>query len=110
MILHTSLYLSETEYTLLASTLPAQRLEKRRFRFHWATIPMAIDQFQGPLEGLILAEVDFGTHGDPSALSVPPFALAEVTDDERFTGGCLAVTTRPQVAALLTEFNLALEY
>ena len=106
VILHTSLYLSETEYTLLASALPAQRLGKRRFKFHWITLPMAIDQFQGPLEGLILAEVDFGPHGDPSALSVLPFALAEVTDDERFTGGRLAVTTRPQVEALLNEFNV----
>lgn len=28
-----------------------------------------------------------------------------VTDDERFTGARLAVTTRPQVKALRDEFN-----
>ncbi|MGH2480496.1 MAG: hypothetical protein ACRDHW_12650, partial [Ktedonobacteraceae bacterium] len=69
-------------------------------------IPIGIDQFQGDLEGLVMAEVDFGPNGDPSSLTVPSFALAEVTDDERFTGGRLAVTTRSQVKALLDEFNV----
>lgn len=106
VILHTNFYLSEAEYMLFASTLPSHQLDKRRFRFPGTTIPMAIDQFQGPLAGLIIAEVDFGPNGDPSSLTMPSFALAEVTDDERFTGGRLAVTTRLEVKALLDEFNV----
>lgn len=106
VILHTNFYLSEAEYVFLVATLPSHRLEKRRLRFHEATIPIAIDQFQGPLEGLVIAEVDFGPNGEPSSLPMPSFALAEVTDDERFTGARLAVTTRPQVQALLDEFNV----
>ncbi len=106
VILHTNFYLSETEYVFLASTLPSHRLEKRRFGFREGTIRMAIDQFQGQLEGLVLAEVDFGPNGDPSSLPIPSFALAEVTDDERFTGARLALTTRPQVKTLLDEFNV----
>lgn len=106
VILHTNFYLSEAEHAFLASTLPSHRLDKRRFRFHEAAIPVAIDQFQGPLEGLVMAEVDFGPDGDPSSLVMPSFALAEVTDDERFTGARLAVTTRSQVKALLGEFNV----
>ena len=106
VILHTNFYLSEAEYVFLASTLPSHRLEKRRFRLHGATISMAIDQFQGQLEGLIIAEVDFGPNGDPSSFPIPSFALAEVTDDERFTGARLALTTRPQVKTLLDEFNV----
>lgn len=106
VIFHTNVYLSEAEYELFASALPSHRLEKRRFRFHAGTLPMSIDQFHGPLEGLLLAEVDFGPHGDPSALSMPSFALAEVTDDERFTGARLAVTTESQAKALFDEFNI----
>ena len=106
VILHTNFYLSEAEYVLLVATLPSHLLEKRRFRFHGATLPMSIDQFQGTLEGLVMAEVDFGPHGDPSSLSIPSFALAEVTDDERFTGARLAMTTPSQVKALLDEFNV----
>ena len=106
VIFHTNFYISESEYVFLASTLPSHRLEKKRFRFHGETIPMAIDQFQGPLEGLVIAEVDFGPDGDPSSLSMPSFALAEVTDDERFTGVHLTMTTLSQVKALLDEFNV----
>ena len=106
VILHTSFYLSESEYVFLASTLPSRRLEKRRLTFYGGSIPIGIDQFQGQLEGLVLAEVDFGPNGDPSSLTMPSFALAEVTDDERFTGAGLALTTHPQVKALLAEFNV----
>lgn len=106
VIFHTSFYLSEAEYVFLASTLPSHRLEKRRFRFHEETRPMSIDQFQGPLEGLVMAEVDFGSEGDPPFFAMPSFALAEVTDDERFTGGRLALTSSSQVKTLLDEFNV----
>jgi CYTH domain-containing protein len=105
VILHTNFYLSESEYVFLASTLPSHRLEKRRFLVHGGTIPMCIDQFQGHLKGLVIAEVDFGPNGDPSSLTMPSFALAEVTDDERFTGARLARTNRPQLKTLLDEFN-----
>lgn len=106
VILHTNFYISESEYVLLASTLPSHQLEKRRHWLHEGTIPMAIDQFQGQLEGLVIAEIDFGPNGDPTSLAVPSFALAEVTDDERFTGASLALTTRPQLEKLLDEFNM----
>lgn len=106
VILHTNFYLSEAEYVLLASTLTSHHLAKRRFRLHGGTIPMAIDQFQEHLEGLVIAEVDFGPNGDPSSFTMPSFALAEVTDDERFTGARLAVTTRPQLQTLLDEFHI----
>jgi CYTH domain-containing protein len=106
VILHTNFYLSESEYVFLASMLPSHRLEKRRFTFHGGTIPMGIDQFQGYLAGLVIAEVDFGPNGDSASLALPSFALAEVTDDERFTGARLALTTHSQVKTLLDEFNV----
>lgn len=106
VILHTNFYLSEAEFIFLVSTLPSHPLEKRRYRFHRGALPMAVDQFQGPLEDLVLAEVDFGPNGDPASFPIPAFALAEVTDDERFTGARLALTTRSQIKALLAEFNM----
>jgi hypothetical protein len=50
--------------------------------------------------------MDFGPDGDPSSFTIPPFALAEVTDDERFTGARLALTIYPQGKTLLDEFNM----
>jgi CYTH domain-containing protein len=106
VILHTNFYISEAEYVFLASTLPSHRLEKRRLFLRVGNIPMAIDQFQGELEGLVIAEIDFGPDGDPSSLAIPSFALAEVTDDERFTGASLALTTHPQLEKLLDKFPI----
>lgn len=107
VILHTNFYLSEAEYVFLVATLPSHRLEKRRLTLlHEGTMPIAIDQFQGQLAGLVLAEIDFGPNGDPSSFTMPSFALAEVTDDERFTGGHFALMTDLQVRALLDEFNI----
>jgi CYTH domain-containing protein len=106
VIFHTNFYISEAEYVFLASTLPSHLLEKKRLRFHGETIPMAIDQFQGTLQGLVIAEIDFGPDGDPSSFPMPSFALAEVTDDERFTGARLALTTHQQIKTLLDEFNV----
>jgi CYTH domain-containing protein len=105
VILHTNFYLVESEYALLASTLPSHRLEKRRYVLKVGNMPMCIDQFQGQLEGLVMAEVDFGPNGDPSSFTIPSFALAEVTDDERFTGASLALTTRSQLKEILDEFR-----
>jgi len=106
VIFHTTLYLAEAEYRRFVALMPAHRLEKRRFRFDGEALPMSIDRFEGPLDGLVMAEVDFGPEGDPASFPLPAFALAEVTDDERFTGGRLALTTPSQVRALLDEFNV----
>ena len=105
VIFHTNFYLSEAEFAFLVASLPSHSLEKRRFIFKLGGVSMGVDQFQGPLEGLVIAEVDFGPDSDPSSLTMPSFALAEVTDDERFTGGRLAVTTRLQLQTLLDEFK-----
>lgn len=106
VILHTNFYISEVEYNLFVSTLPSRRLEKRRFALFEGAISMGIDQFQGELDGLVIAEVDFGPHGDPLAFTMPSFALTEVTDDERFTGGRLASTNRAQLQAYFDKFNI----
>lgn len=96
----TNLYLSPEEHAVLA-VLAAAELRKTRWRTAWADRALAIDQFEGHLAGLVLAEVELGV--DEDRLPVPPFALADVTDDDRFSGGSLAAATPAQVAALLAH-------
>ena len=43
----------------------------------------------GDLLGLVLAEVSFETDEELDNFAPPPFALAEVTNNETFTGGRL---------------------
>lgn len=97
----TNTYLSPAEYDLLAS-LPAAVLSKTRF----SVPPLGVDVFEGPLQGLVLAEAEFT--GDQEALVFvpPPECVAEVTDDARFTGGRLVGATRQQLLAWLAEYGI----
>jgi CYTH domain-containing protein len=99
----TNTYLSQAEYDLLAS-LPAAVLSKTRS----SVPPLGVDVFDGPLEGLVLAEAEFD--GDEEALAfVPPAeCVAEVTDDVRFTGGRLVRASRRELSAGPAEFGLRL--
>jgi CYTH domain-containing protein len=46
--------------------------------------------FLGGLFGLVLAEVSFETDEELDSFPLPPFALADVTNNELFTGGRLS--------------------
>jgi hypothetical protein len=97
----TTLYLSAAEYTALME-LPARTLRKIRSSFP----PLGVDVFEGPLQGLILAEAEFENAADEATFQRPSDVVAEVTADVRFTGGAL-VTLRPdETTALLAEFGI----
>ena len=56
-----------------------------------------------------LAEVEMPTEAALAACPPPPGSVAEVTSDERFTGGRLAVTPRPELLAWLAEYRLTVQ-
>lgn len=89
-IMLTNLYLSSDEYDVLAA-LPAAVLTKTRWAASWAGTELAIDEFHGQLSGLVLAETELGP--DDQLLGLPGFAVRDVTDDDRFSGGALAAAT-----------------
>ncbi len=62
----TNIYLSAAEYDLLAS-LPAEVLCKCRL----SVPPLSIDMFDPPLQGLVLADVEFSTARRPSPSPCP---------------------------------------
>ena len=100
----TSTYLSAAEYDLLAS-LPAEVLSKRRL----SVPPLSIDLFDPPLHGLVLADAEFSTDEAAQSFLQPPAAIAEVTDDARFTGGSLVRTRRHDLLAWLAEYGIELQ-
>jgi CYTH domain-containing protein len=87
----TSIYLDPAEYALLAA-LPGKVVCK--VRHHLAEVPgaagVSIDVFEDPLAGLVLAEAEFDDHESLAAFPMPDFAIREVTDDPRYSGGRLA--------------------
>ena len=87
----TSIYLPEDEFAVLARSLPGVRLEKLRHRLRKVQgVTIAVDEFEGDLKGLFLAEAEFDTEERLATFPVPEFALREVTDDPRYTGSNLA--------------------
>ena len=81
----TSLYLDDEEWAVLVA-LPARFLRKRRHLVHRDGLVVAVDEHE---DGTLVAEIDDGDRpggGVPSWLDV----VADVTDDERWTGAALA--------------------
>lgn len=97
----TTLYLSATEYQALTS-VPARTLEKVRSSIP----PFGVDEFRGALAGLVLAEAEFESDADSTAFEPAIPTIAEVTADDRFTGGRLAQTDVDEMRALLTLFGI----
>lgn len=100
----TTIYLTAEEHGVFAQ-LPAAVLHKTRS----SVPPLGVDVFRGSLGGLILAEAEFENDEAMAAFEVPPFVVAEVTDDPRFTGGCLVAAARGEVRNALQDFEIAIK-
>ena len=93
----TSIYLPEEEFRVLSTTLHGTRITKFRHRLHpIAGLPVLVDEFQGELAGLILAEAEFATPEQLAAYPSPDFVEKEVTEDLRYSGGQLIKFGRPR--------------
>jgi CYTH domain-containing protein len=99
----TTIYLSDDEFLVLAR-LPARQLNKTRY----SVPPFGIDVFEGELEGLLLAEAEFDSAEDADKLVIPSFIHAEVSTDDRFTGGQLVGASRQELQAWLLEYGVTL--
>jgi CYTH domain-containing protein len=100
----TNFYLDEASYALL-ETLPARILVKKRFKLRDGRFQFSIDQFSGPLTGLVLAETEQPDLDSLMQVPHPAFARREVTEDPRFTGGALVQLDKKQVQQLLQDIK-----
>ena len=62
--------------------------------------------FLGDLFGLVLAEVSFETDEDLDGFPRPPFALADVTNNEIFSGGKLSELTFEDISSEIARNGL----
>ena len=84
----TNIYLNALEAETLAM-FDANEIRKNRYPFEFEGRKFSVDMFLGDLFGLVLAEVSFETDEELANFPKPPFAVADVTDNEMFTGGKL---------------------
>jgi CYTH domain-containing protein len=85
----TNTYLSALEAETL-SMFDANEIRKNRYKFEFEGRTFSIDMFLGDLFGLVLAETGFESDEEMDNFPLPSFALAEVTNNELFTGGRLS--------------------
>jgi len=88
----TNTYLNALEAETLA-VFEANEIRKNRYPFEFAGRQFSIDMFLGDLFGLVLAEVSFDTDEELDSFPLPPFAMADVTNHELFSGGKLSELT-----------------
>jgi CYTH domain-containing protein len=88
----TNIYLNAIEAETLA-VFEANEIRKNRYPFPFEGREFSIDMFLGDLLGLVMAEVSFDTDEERDKLPMPPFAIADVTNNEIFSGGKLSELT-----------------
>lgn len=88
----TNTYLTALEADIL-SVFEANEIRKNRYYLDFGGRRFSVDMFLGDLLGLVLAETSFETDDEMKQLQTPSFALADVTNNEIFTGGRLCQLT-----------------
>jgi CYTH domain-containing protein len=94
----TNIYLSESEFRALSVT-PAAIVSKSRWNVTSNGVRYSVDEFKGRHAGLTLAEIELGEN-EPRAID-PDFALAEVTDDNEYSGGWLATASKEDLERII---------
>ena len=102
----TNIYLNALEAETLA-VFEANEIRKNRYLFEFAGRKFSVDMFLGDLFGLVLAEVSFETDEELASFPRPPFAIAEVTNNELFTGGRLCELTFADIREEIARSGMA---
>jgi CYTH domain-containing protein len=101
----TNVYLNAREYNMLA-VFEANEIRKNRYPFEHQSCQYGIDVFIGALWGLMLAEISFETDEALEQSATPPFAIAEVTNNEMFTGAKLTELTFADIRGEISRGGL----
>jgi CYTH domain-containing protein len=102
----TNLYLNATEAETL-SIFEANEIRKNRYYFDFEGRRFSVDMFLGDLFGLVLAETSFETDAELDDFPKPPFAIADVTNNQIFSGGRLCELTFAEVREEIQRSGLA---
>ncbi len=102
----TNIYLNALEAETLA-VFGANEIRKNRYLFASEGRKFSVDMFLGDLFGLVLAETSFETDEELDSFVKPAFVLAEVTNNQIFTGGELSQLTFADVREEIIKSGLA---
>jgi adenylate cyclase len=90
-----SIPLTPAQFDELWELTTGFRLTKRRWVIPQDAVQLEIDVFDGDLEGLAIAEVEFPSEEASAAFVAPDWFGREVTNDSRYRNAGLATEGRP---------------
>ena len=73
-----------------------RRVQKTRRRVRVGEAEVEVDEYGGPLDGLVVAEVEFADEEASRAFEPPAWFVREVTDDWRYSNRSLASDGIPE--------------
>ena len=82
--------LSRAQFEALQAAVCGRPIVKARRTYHVGDVPVDVDLFQGHLQGLIIAEVEFASIDAGDGFDPPTWFGAEVTEDRRFLNSALS--------------------
>lgn len=96
--------LSEKEFEALSS-VSGKTIHKTRYYYEYGGKMLEIDVFNGPLEGLVLVDLEFQSENEKNNFPIPPFCLADVTNEWFSAGGMLCGKSYSDIETELKKFG-----
>jgi CYTH domain-containing protein len=90
-----SIPLTPAQFDELWELTSGSRLTKQRWVISQDAVELEIDVFDGDLEGLVIAEVEFPSEEAAAAFVAPDWFGREVTNDSDYSNATLATEGRP---------------
>jgi adenylate cyclase len=87
--------LDREPFELLWPLTEGRRLHKRRHVIPHGDLRIEVDVYEGELEGLVVAEIEFSSEDEARAFQPPDWIGEEVTGDERYLNETLATRGPP---------------
>jgi len=87
--------LSEEQFGAFWPLTESLRLDKSRYLVPVEDLTVEVDVFEGPLHGLVLAEIEFPSEALSQQFQPPPWLGEEVTGDDRYANQDLARSGLP---------------
>ena len=87
--------LSRKQFNKLWATTTGRRVEKVRYKIPYEGITIELDVYQGVLNGLVVAEVEFPSEKQSALFTPPEWFGREVTEDEGYKNKQLAMKGIP---------------
>jgi len=88
--------LSHDQFNRLWPGTEGRRIEKIRYKIDHAGQKIELNVFRGNLQGLVLAEVEFGSTAKSAEFKPPDWLGEEVTEDIRYKNQSLAQKGAPK--------------